>query len=142
MSADIPEWERQLKGEVAELRRHSMELTQRIAAVRGRAEVQGIMVEVDGNGDITNLQIAPGAMRWASGQLASALIDCHRKARSEAKAKIELIVRKADPRIRDQTQRLRDSIPDPEPQHRQKTEEEIQADDDAFFERMNRTGWR
>ncbi|MBF6278686.1 MULTISPECIES: hypothetical protein [Nocardia] len=107
--------------------------------MRGRVEVQGIKVEVDGNSGITNLQIAPGTMRWASGQLASALVDCHRKARSEATVKIELIVRKADPRIRDQTQRLRDWIPAPESQHRQKTEE-VQADDDAFFERMNRTG--
>src|SRR5437899_1452282 len=48
VSTDIPEWERQLKGEVAELRRHSRELAQRIAAVRGRAEVRGLVVEADG----------------------------------------------------------------------------------------------
>lgn len=110
--------------------------------VRGRSEARGVLVEVDADGDITDLQIAPGAMHSPGSRLAAVLRDCHRKARADAKAKVKHLVNKADPRIRDQLQRLGREQKTPDDQRRPKSEAEIQADDDAYFERMNQQGWR
>ncbi|WP_433755813.1 YbaB/EbfC family nucleoid-associated protein [Nocardia sp. CA-135398] len=142
MTTDIQEWERQLQRELAEIRSHSQQLAAAIAVVRGRSEARGVLVEVDADGDITDLQIAPGAMRSPSSQLTAVLRDCHRKARADAKAKVKHLVNKADPRIRDQLQRLGSGQKTPVEQREPKSEAEIQADDDAYFERMNQQGWR
>ncbi|MEV6135201.1 hypothetical protein AB0L63_03860 [Nocardia sp. NPDC051990] len=80
MTTDIQEWERQLQRELTEIRSHSQQLAAAIAVVRGRGELRGVLVEVDADGDITDLQIAPGAMRSPSNQLAGVLRHCHRKA--------------------------------------------------------------
>ncbi|MEU2032783.1 YbaB/EbfC family nucleoid-associated protein [Nocardia amamiensis] len=132
-----------MQHDLAEVRGNSQHLSKAVAAVRGRGEVRGVSVEVNAAGDITNLQIAPGAMRWHNSQLTSVLLDCHRRARADAKAKAEQIVRRADPRLQQPLRQLfaqADSASKPE--SRQATEAEIQAADDAYFERMNRRGWR
>lgn len=141
MSVDIPEWERHLRGEVAEIDRSAKELAQNIATVRGQCEVPGIVVEVNGSGDITNLQIAPSAMRWTSEQLSNTLRACHRKARADATRKINRLIGQADSRIQQQVQRARGSQTASEPPRRPQTEEEIQAADDAYFQRMNGGDW-
>ncbi len=142
MSVDIPEWERHLRDEVTEIDRNAKELAQNIAAARGRCDVPGIAVEVNGSGDIINLQIAPGAMRWTSEQLSSTLRTCHRKARADATRKIDRLIGQADSRIRQQVQHARGSQAAPAgPPRRPKTEEEIQAADDAYFQRMNDGDW-
>ncbi|MFI5776011.1 hypothetical protein [Nocardia sp. NPDC051570] len=140
----LPDWEQQLRHNVAEIRRNGQQLAQAASAVRGLSEIRGVLVEVDASGDITSLQIAPGAMRWTPTQLTSAILDCHRKARADAKTKVEGLVRKADPRIRGQLLAARDvsASPEHQPAPQSRTEEEIQAADDAYFERMNRLGWR
>lgn len=106
MTTDIQEWERQLQRELTEIRSNSQQLAAAIAVVRGRSEARGVLVEVDADGDLTDLQIAPGAMHSPGSQLAAVLRDCHRKARADAKAKVKHLVNKADPRIRDQLERL------------------------------------
>jgi hypothetical protein len=138
---DLQEWERQLQQRLAEVRHNSQKLATAAARVRGRGEVHGVTVEVAANGDITNLQISPGAMRWTSDQLTRALLDCHHKARADAKVKVERLVHESDPGVRDHLLRLQGVPAAPEPQHQPMTEEEIQAADDAYFERMNRGGW-
>ncbi|AFT99938.1 YbaB/EbfC family nucleoid-associated protein [Nocardia brasiliensis] len=136
--ADIEAWERQLEHELAGIRRSSAQLANAIAAVRGRSEGHGVLVEVNADGDITTMQIAPAAMHWSRNQLSTVLIDCHRKARAEAKARVERILAKADPRLGRQLPQHRE----PPPAARaQLTEEEIQRADDEYFERMNRDGW-
>ncbi|WP_378736084.1 hypothetical protein [Nocardia brasiliensis] len=136
---DIQEWERQLKQDLADIRRSSAQLAIAIAVVRGRGEVRGVIIEVDADGDITNLQIAPAAMRWSGNQLTTTLLDCHRKARADARARVECLLTKADPRLGAQLPRPRST---PAPTDRsQPTEEEIQRADDDYFERMNRHGW-
>jgi hypothetical protein len=102
---EFQQWDQRLQRELAELRTHSQQLATAVAAVRGHGEVPGVRVEVDADGAITDLHIAPAAMRWAGGRLANTSIDCHRKARADARAKTERVVAKADPRIRDQVQR-------------------------------------
>ncbi|WP_406272330.1 hypothetical protein OH799_32555 [Nocardia sp. NBC_00881] len=137
--ADIEAWERQLERELDEIRRSSAQLANAIAAVRGRGEGRGVLVEVNADGDITTMQIAPAVMQWSSTQLTSVLIDCHSKARTEAKARVERILAKADPRL---SRQLPQQHHQTEPAARaQLTEEEIQHADDAYFERMNRDGW-
>ncbi|MFQ6331607.1 hypothetical protein ACLMAL_36555 (plasmid) [Nocardia sp. CWNU-33] len=138
MTTDIQEWERQLQRELAEIRSSSKRLADEVAVVRGRGEVPGVLVEVDADGDITDLRIAPGAMRWPGHQLTTALLNCHRKARADAKASAERLLSKADPRIHDQFQRLHS---EQTPEDQRPSEDEIQAADDAYFERMNQRGW-
>ncbi|MFG1793986.1 hypothetical protein [Nocardia sp. NPDC049149] len=139
----LQEWERQLERDLAEIRSSTAKLTKAAAAVRGRSEVRGISIEVDTTGDITSLNIAPGVMRWPSGQLTNALIECHRRARADAADKAEKLLRTVDPRIRIGMQELR-GRPKPDtataPGARPMTEGEIQAADDEYFERLNR-GW-
>lgn len=137
--ADIEAWERELDHELDEVRRNGAQLAHAIAAVRGRGEGRGVLVEVNAEGDITTMQIAPAAMQWSGTQLASVLVDCHRKARAEANAGVERLFAKADPRLRRQLpQQHRQTDPSA---RTQLTEEEIQRADDEYFERMNRTGW-
>ncbi|MFF3569011.1 hypothetical protein [Nocardia jiangxiensis] len=138
----LDDWEEHLERNIAEIRSNGRQLSKAASAVRGRSETRGVTVEVDASGNITNLQIAPGAMRWTNTQLTNAPLDCHRRARNEARTKVERLVRNADPRIQQQANRLRNNRTDPEPSRRPMTEEEIQAADDAYFERMNRRGWR
>ncbi|MFE9322516.1 hypothetical protein ACIHDR_24345 [Nocardia sp. NPDC052278] len=143
MTTDIQEWERQLQRELTEIRSHSQQLAAAIALVRGRSEARGVLVEVSADGDITDLQIAPGTMHSPGSQLAAVLRDCHRNARADAKAKVKHLVNKADPRIRDQLQHLGGGEQKtPDEQRGLRSEAEIQAADDAYFERMNQQGWR
>ncbi len=139
---DLPAWEQQLQQDLAEIQRDNQRLIKASATIRGRGEVRGVTVQIDASGDITDLHIAPAAMRWTSNQLSQALIDCHRKARADAKAKTQRLINKADPRIHEHLRRVREASPEPAPESRLRTEAEIQAADDAYFERMNRHGWR
>ncbi|MGO4613056.1 hypothetical protein AB4305_03770 [Nocardia sp. 2YAB30] len=137
---DIDKWNERTQRELAEIRRTGQQLATAAAAIRGRGEVRGITVEVDMQGDITNLQIAPGAMRWSSTQLTAALLDGHRRARADAAAKAEKLLRTTDPRIRQQSQELKDELAKAQPAPRRPlTEHEVQEADDRYFERMN--GW-
>ncbi|GAA5096938.1 hypothetical protein [Nocardia iowensis] len=140
MTTDIQEWEQQLQRDLAEIRRSGEKLAGALGAVRGRGETRGVLVEVDAEGEITNLQIAPGAMRWSSSQLTATLLDCHRTARADAKTKVTSLLSKADSRIHNQFGRLRGESA-PGNQRRQPSDEEIQAADDEYFERRNRDGW-
>lgn len=139
----LQEWERKLERDLAEIRSSTAKLTKAVAAVRGRSEVRGISIEVDTTGDISSLNIAPGVMRWPSTQLATALIDCHRRARADAADRAEKLLRTVDPRIRMGMQELRGK-PKPDTstasRARPMTEGEIQAADDAYFERLNGPG--
>lgn len=137
---NLQEWEQQLQRRIAEIHHHGGQLATRAAAVRGRGEVNGIFVEVDATGDITNLQIAPGAMRWSSNQLTAALLECHRKARADAKAKTDRAIDEADPRIRTQLQQQRSPEAASPPGQAPFTENDIQAADDEYFERRNLYG--
>lgn len=141
--SDLPNWEQQLHRDLAEIQSSAAELNRAVTAVRGRGEVPGVNIEVDTTGEITSLQIAPTAMRWTSTQLTQALLDCHRRARVDAKTRVEKLVRKADPRLRTSLDELQTTTGSPESSPRSpQTEEEIQAADDEFFQRMNERGWR
>ncbi|MGY2121329.1 YbaB/EbfC family nucleoid-associated protein [Nocardia gipuzkoensis] len=140
---DLPQWEQHLQHELAEIRRNSQQAAQAIQAVRGRGETRGITIEVNANGDITTLHIAPGAMKWSNTQLTNALLDCHRQAQSDAAIKVRKAAQTIDPRINAQLQQLRNfATTEPtQPPQQPMTEEEIQVADDAYFERMHRHGW-
>ncbi|RJO77663.1 hypothetical protein D5S18_07980 [Nocardia panacis] len=136
---DLDDWEQKLRRDLDEIRSNATELGKAVTAVRGQGEIPGVRVEVNAAGDITNLQIAPGAMRWTSAQLTKSLLDCHQQARTDARTRAERLARKADPRLSKGISELHQT---PEPTTpRPLTEEEIQAADDAYFDRMNRHGW-
>lgn len=136
---DLGSWEQQLQQELAEIHRSADKLAKSAAAVNGRGEMRGIVIEVNASGDITSLQIAPAAMRWSSAQLTSALLECHHRARADARDKTAEVARTADPRLRRQLQELLGATDQPK-EPRTLTEAEIQAADDAYFERINQ-GW-
>lgn len=137
------EWNERMQRELAEIRRQGDRLRKAATAIRGRGEARGVVVEVNAAGDITNLQIAPGVMRWSSAQLTSTLLDCHRQARTDAAAETERLLQRADPRLSSQIRELTNeaaSVPSRAGSGQPMTDDEIQAADDAYFERLNR-GW-
>ncbi|MGW5221338.1 hypothetical protein ACWEQA_26055 [Nocardia sp. NPDC004085] len=136
---NLQQWERRLQQDLAQIRRNGQQLAKQAAGLRGRGEVRGVLIEVDTTGEITDLKIAPGAMKWTSTQLTSALLDCHRKARIEVRAKAERLLQQADPRIRDQAKLLENPSP-PTGRSRPTSEADVQAADDAYFERRNLYG--
>ncbi|MGY5310132.1 YbaB/EbfC family nucleoid-associated protein [Nocardia gipuzkoensis] len=140
---DLQQWEQQLQHDLTEIRRNSQQAAQALQAVRGRSETRGITIEVNATGDITTLQIAPGAMKWSNTQLTNALLDCHRQAQADAATKAKQAAQTIDPRISASLQQLQNMAATEPRQQRQlpMTEEEIQAADDAYFERMNRPAW-
>ncbi|MFI7004129.1 hypothetical protein [Nocardia sp. NPDC050175] len=138
---DIEQWEQQLHQQLAEIHSHSGRLTQKAAELRGHGEVRGVLVEVDTAGEITSLQIAPAAMKWTHSQLTSAVLDCHRRARADVKSKVERLLRKADPRIREQAKLLvADSSPVADRPRQPVDEATILEADDAYYEHRNRHG--
>ncbi|PXX60384.1 hypothetical protein DFR70_110226 [Nocardia tenerifensis] len=139
----LAEWNERTQRELAEIRREGDRLAKAATAIRGRGEARGVVVEVNAEGDITNLQIAPGVMRWSSTQLTSTLLDCHRQARANAAAEAERILKAVDPRLQNQIRELKGEttrLPRRDDSGRPMTEEQIQAADDAYFDRMNQ-GW-
>ncbi len=138
---DVSEWEQQIDQQLDEIRGHGRKLAKATAAVRGRAEARGVSVEVDLAGDITNLQIAPAAMRWANTQMTAVLLDCHQRARADAKKKLDRLLQRTDPRLRDQYSEIRkSSAPAAVQPARPPTGDQIQAADDAYFARRNLDG--
>ncbi|WP_040694356.1 YbaB/EbfC family nucleoid-associated protein [Nocardia vinacea] len=139
----LDEWEQQLQRDLGEIRSSTAKLAKAAAAIRGRSTIHGVAVEVDTAGAITNLHIPAAAMKGTSTQLGDALMEAHRRARADAQAKAEELMRTADPRLRAGIQELRgEPAPAPAAQPKPMTEEQIQAADDAYFERMNEQGWR
>jgi hypothetical protein len=139
----LDEWEQQLQRDLDEIRSSTTKLTKAAAAIRGRSTVRGVAVEVDTAGAITHLHIPATAMKGTGAQLGDVLIEVHRRARVDAQAKAEQLMRTADPRLRAGIQELRgEPAPAPATQPKPMTEEEVQAADDAYFERMNKQGWR
>ncbi|MBO0880212.1 MAG: YbaB/EbfC family nucleoid-associated protein [Mycobacterium sp.] len=137
---DLQAWERRVQQRVDEVHRNGQRLADRVAKVRGRGAVSGIRVELNASGDITDLQIAPGAMGWSSAQLTDALLRCHRQARAQVNKKVDSLVGTADPQIREQIDQTRSGRSDSGGERPPMTEEEIQAADDAYFAQRNQYG--
>ncbi|MFI2477822.1 YbaB/EbfC family nucleoid-associated protein [Nocardia xishanensis] len=140
---ELAEWERHLEAALAEIRYNTAQLKKAVESVRGTAQISGVAVEVDADGAITELRITPGAMRWSNTQLAKAITDVHQRARADATARTDRILNETNPRLRGAIQQLR---VEPNPGQAQRSappmsEEEIQAADDAYYERRNREGW-
>ncbi|WP_174185762.1 YbaB/EbfC family nucleoid-associated protein [Nocardia barduliensis] len=133
-------WEQQLQQQLTEIRRHGERVTEKAAELRGHGEVRGVLMEVDASGEITSLRIAPAAMKWTSSQLAGAVRDCHSKARSDIKSKIERLLQKTDPRLLDQAKLLLAPEARSSEHRRPLDEAAVQEADDAFFERRNLYG--
>ncbi|MEU1548959.1 YbaB/EbfC family nucleoid-associated protein [Nocardia sp. NPDC005745] len=137
---NMGQWEQQLQQQLTEIRSHGERVTEKAADLRGHGEVRGVLIEVDASGEITSLHIAPAAMKWTSSQLASAVRDCHSKARSDIKSRIERLLQKVDPRLLDQAKVLL-ALEARTSEHRRPLDDAaVQEADDAFFERRNLYG--
>lgn len=111
----------------------------------GKAANGTIIATVDAAGHLRALHLPRDAHRLGP-QLAELILEAtaaaERHAAKQAATATQPLT--SDPRIRDGLEAIRETFPDtPEPSKRKPmTEAEIQAADDAYFERMNRTGWR
>ncbi|MGK8489368.1 YbaB/EbfC family nucleoid-associated protein [Nocardia asiatica] len=137
---NMEQWEQQLQQQLTAIRRQRERLSEKVAEFRGHGEVRGVLIEVDASGEITSLQIAPTAMKWTSSQLASAVRDCHSKARSDIKSKIERLLQKADPRLLAPAKLLLAPEATTSEHRRPLDDAAVQEADDAFFERRNLYG--
>ncbi|WP_040871801.1 YbaB/EbfC family nucleoid-associated protein [Nocardia exalbida] len=137
---NMGQWEQQLQQQLTEIRRHGEQLIEKAAELRGRGKDRGVLIEVDASGEITSLQIAPAVMNWTSSQLASAVRDCHSKARADIKSKIEGLLQKADPRLLHRSKLLLAPEARTSEHRRPLDEAAVREADDAFFERRNLYG--
>ncbi|MGW5456366.1 MULTISPECIES: YbaB/EbfC family nucleoid-associated protein [Nocardia] len=136
------DWDRELEEHLRVLRRSANEFSTALSRLRGRGTARGVSIEVDANGDITSLQIAPSAMSWSSSQLSHALVEIHRSARSDIQTQTAKLLQTADPQLRLGIEGLNGEPSQTSSTERARlTEAEIQAADDAYFARLNGEEW-
>ncbi|MGY2126392.1 YbaB/EbfC family nucleoid-associated protein [Nocardia gipuzkoensis] len=100
---------------------------------------------VDSAGHLRDLKLTRDAHRWGD-RLASLILQATAIAEQDAAAKAEKAMHPLihDERVEAGIKTIREAFGQAEPRPkppRPMTEEEIQAADDAYFERMNRQGW-
>ncbi|WP_280339751.1 YbaB/EbfC family nucleoid-associated protein [Nocardia neocaledoniensis] len=136
------DWDRELEEHLHDLRRSANEFSTALSRLRGHGTARGVAIEVDAKGDITSLQIAPSAMSRSPSQLSHALVEIHRRARSDIQTQTAKLLQTADPQLRLGIEELKG-----EPSQTSSirparlTEAEIQAADDAYFTRLNGEDW-
>ncbi|MGY5309182.1 YbaB/EbfC family nucleoid-associated protein [Nocardia gipuzkoensis] len=100
---------------------------------------------VDSAGHLRDLKLTRDAHRWGD-RLASLILQATAAAEKDAAAKAEKVMGPLihDERVEAGIKTIRETFGQAEPRTKPPTpmtEEEIQAADDAYFERMNRQGW-
>ncbi|MFI9410152.1 YbaB/EbfC family nucleoid-associated protein [Nocardia gamkensis] len=118
-----------------------------LARIRGTGSAGNgtITAIVDASGHLRDLKLPRDAHRWGD-RLAQLILDATAAAERDAATKVDKATQPLtdDQRVKAGMQAIRetfdhlDSPPDPT---RMMTEAEIQAADDAYFERMNQQGW-
>ncbi|PPJ04083.1 hypothetical protein C5E51_26135 [Nocardia nova] len=118
-----------------------------LAAITGTGTAANgtIIATVDSAGHLRDLKLPRDTARLGA-QLAPLILQATAQAENDARRKAAAALRPltTDDRVASGLETIRETLgtPDPQPQPRRPlTEEEIQAADDAYFERMNRRGW-
>jgi len=111
----------------------------------GTAANGTIIATVDSAGHLRDLTLPRDTARLGT-QLAPLILQATAQAENDARQKAATALRPltTDDRVASGLQTIRETLgaADAQPQPRRPmTEEEIQAADDAYFERMNRRGW-
>ncbi|MBF6278687.1 MULTISPECIES: YbaB/EbfC family nucleoid-associated protein [Nocardia] len=130
-----------------EIQAKALQVRQRMTTIQGIGSAANgtIIATVDAAGHLRDLKLPRDAARLGP-QLASMILQATADAEKDARQKSAAAVRPltSDERIASGLKAIRDTIgpSDQRPTPRRAmTEEEIQAADDAYFERMNRSGW-
>lgn len=132
---------------IEELKSKANQVRSALARIRGTGTAGNgtITAVVDSAGHLRDLKLPRDVHRWGD-RLARMILEATAAAEQDAAAKVEKAMR---PLTRDEhvtagITAIRETFEqvDPKPDDRRVlTEEEIQAADDAYFERMNRQGW-
>lgn len=147
---DRASWEAEQRTALADMQRKIDAVQDAVARIRVRATSRGgeLGVTVDAQGHVQDIQLTTRALQLGEKRLAQVLMDTIQQAEADAARQARKAARPltGDPRIAETMKDLRrmttgqTDLEPPPP--RVMTEEQIQAADDAYFERMNRRGWR
>ncbi|WP_433754671.1 YbaB/EbfC family nucleoid-associated protein [Nocardia sp. CA-135398] len=136
-----------LDAAIAEIKGKTSQVQAAIAKIRGTGTAGNgtITAIVDSAGHLRDLKLTRDATRWGD-RLASMILQATADAEQDAAAKVNKAMRPLthDPRVQAGTNAIREAFgqvaPESQPP-KAMTEDEIQAADDAYFERMNQRGW-
>ncbi|MQY22291.1 YbaB/EbfC family nucleoid-associated protein [Nocardia macrotermitis] len=111
----------------------------------GKAANGTIVATVDAAGHLRDLHLPRDTSRLGT-QLAQLILEATAAAERDAAKQAAAATRPltSDPRVQAGLEAIRETFPSTDEPAKRKpmTEAEIQAADDAYFERMNGTGWR
>lgn len=104
-----------------------------------------VIAIVDAAGHLRDLKLTRDALRWGD-RLPSIILEATAAAENDAATKTEhaMLPLTGGERVEDGILSIRETFGQPEPRTAaptSMTDEEIQAADDAYFERINRRGW-
>ncbi|WP_067682357.1 YbaB/EbfC family nucleoid-associated protein [Nocardia miyunensis] len=148
--ADLRGFEAEQRAALAEMQRKVNEVHAALARIRVRASSRNgeLGVTVDAQGHVQDIRLTARALGLGEKRLAHVLLETIQHAEADAARQAGEAARPltGDPRIAATMTEARRMITGgaegKRPPPRAMTEQEIQAADDAYFERMNRRGWR
>ncbi|MGW5514041.1 YbaB/EbfC family nucleoid-associated protein [Nocardia africana] len=136
-----------LDATIDEFKTKAAQVKAELAAITGTGTAANgtIIATVDSAGHLRELKLPRDTARLGN-QLAPLILQATAQAENDARRQSAAALRilTSDDRVVAGLKTIRETLstPDPQPQQqRPMTEEEIQAADDAYFERMNRSGW-
>ncbi|MBF6302992.1 YbaB/EbfC family nucleoid-associated protein [Nocardia amamiensis] len=136
-----------LDATLEEMKTKASQVKSALGRVRGTGTAGNgtVTAIVDSAGHLRDLELTRDALRWGD-RLASLILQATAAAEKDAAAKAEQAMHPLihDERVEAGIKTIRETFGQAEPRTkppRPMTEEEIQAADDAYFERMNRQGW-
>lgn len=149
--ADLGSWETQQRAAMADMQRKVDAVQAAIGRISVRASSRNgeLGVTVDAQGHVRDVHLTAQALRLGENRLAQVLLETIQHAETDAARQAAKAARPltGDPAIAEAIKEVRRMTADRSDAgaasaRRAMTEAEIQAADDAYFERMNRRGWR
>ncbi|MFX0578868.1 YbaB/EbfC family nucleoid-associated protein [Nocardia nepalensis] len=132
---------------IEEMKTKATQVQAALAKIRGSGTAANgaITAIVDSGGHLRDLKLGRGALQWGD-KLASMILQATAAAEQDVAAKVERAMRPLtqDHRVEAGLRTIRETLGQAEPTAltpTAMTEEEIQAADDAYYERMNQQGW-
>ncbi|MFQ6397563.1 YbaB/EbfC family nucleoid-associated protein [Nocardia sp. KC 131] len=132
---------------IEEMKTKAAQVQAALAKIRGIGTAGNgtVTAIVDSGGHLRDLKLHRSALQWGD-KLSGMILQATVTAEQDAAAKAELAIRPLtqDQRVEAGMRTIRETLGQAEPKPRAPeimTEEQIQAADDAYFERMNERGW-
>ena len=146
--ADLDSWENEQRAVLQDMQRKVDSVKAAVSRIRVRASSRNgeLGVTVDAQGHVQDIHLTAQALRLGENHLAQVLLETIQQAETDAARQAAKAARPLtkDPRIAEavhEARQITGGRPSSQP-GRPLTEDEIQAADDAYFERKNRRGWR